>query len=319
MDLSKTNVLKRPFGIGGTDIAAIVGLSAYKTPLEIWSRLMGISAPETKDMLHLRFGQHAESFIASEYERVTNRKTHVYPETVFHPQHSLMFGHIDRFVGNCGDSPRVIDGQVVAERLLECKTASAFNRNDWGDSGTDQIPASYLMQCAWYQAITQCEYADVAVLLGNNEFRIYHLKRDKELEELLIGHALRFWQDHVLTKIPPKPLTTQDASLLFPQHKSDLKIEADACVLETLSQYRELLSKSAALTQESERLKTQILTYMADAEGLTSCGKTLATWKNTKPSQRIDTKALAAAHPNIASAFTSSVEGARRFLLKEMA
>ena len=61
----------RPLGLGGTDIGAILGLSPYKTPLELWSELVSGEQPTNRDLIHLRFGQHAESFIASEYERAT--------------------------------------------------------------------------------------------------------------------------------------------------------------------------------------------------------------------------------------------------------
>ena len=50
---------------------------------------------------------------------------------------------------------------------------------------------------------------------------------------------------------------------------------------------------------------------------LTLGSKTLATWKCAKSSTRIDTKALAQAHPDIASEFSSTVMGSRRFLLKD--
>ena len=43
----------RPHGIGGTDIAAILGLSPYKTPLEVWSQLVGDQRIYDKDLLHL--------------------------------------------------------------------------------------------------------------------------------------------------------------------------------------------------------------------------------------------------------------------------
>ena len=55
---------KRPIGIGGTDIGAILGLSPYKTPLELWSELVSGEPAPKRDLLHLRYGQHNESFIA---------------------------------------------------------------------------------------------------------------------------------------------------------------------------------------------------------------------------------------------------------------
>jgi hypothetical protein len=70
------------------------------------------------------------------------------------------------------------------------------------------------------------------------------------------------------------------------------------------------------LSEECEKLKLEILNYMGHAEKLTHRGKTLATWKCSKASTRIDTKALAKAHPEIAESFSTSVVGSRRFLLK---
>ena len=316
MDLSNFPQFERPLGIGGTDIAAILGLSPYKTPLEVWARLVGGGENTSADMLHLRFGQHAESFIANEYERATRLKTYAHPKTIFHPEHGFMFGHIDRFVCESTD-PAFKSGQFKANRLLECKTASVFNRTEWGQEGSDQIPSAYLMQCAWYLAITRCEVADVAVLLGNNDFRIYQVKRDLELEDLLLMHAQKFWSDHVLSMSPPNPITPQDAAVLFPKNKPGSEVEANAQIYQTLEQFREKLSHASSLNTECERLKTEILTYMGHSERLSFGGKTLATWKCTNPSQRIDTKALAAAHPDIAANFTYETLSSRRFLLKD--
>jgi hypothetical protein len=37
-----------------------------------------------------------------------------------------MFGQIDRFILDTPDTPAVVDGVVTANRLLQCKTSSAF-------------------------------------------------------------------------------------------------------------------------------------------------------------------------------------------------
>lgn len=317
MNLNAKNQFIRPHGIGGTDIAAILGLSPYKTPLEVWAQLVGDQCISDRDMLHLRFGQHAESFIASEYERAIRLKTHTYPQAIHHPEHCFMFGHVDRLVSEPHETAISIDGQINTNRILECKTASAFNRSEWGEAGTDQVPATYLMQCAWYLAVTHCQFADVAVLVGNSDFRIYHVERDLELEDLLISHATRFWNEHVLARNPPKPQTPSDATILFPKHVDDAQAEASPEVLKTYEKYRELLNQSQTINNECERLKTEILSYMGQAERLTAGNKTLATWKCAKSSQRIDMKSLCSAHPEIAAQFTHQVIGSRRFLLKD--
>ena len=307
----------RPLGLGGTDIGAILGLSPYKTPLELWSELVSGEQPENRDLIHLRFGQHAESFIASEYERATDLFTAVHSPTLFHKKHGFMFGHVDRFVLDRPDTPAVVDGTITADKLLECKTSSAFSKNDWGEPGTDQVPPLYLVQCAWYMAITECQSADLAVLIGNSDFRVYTIERDMELEGLILSHAQHFWHEHVLGKKPPEPISVQDASILFPKEAPNSSVLANEEILQSITAYRQACTQSQTLSEECEKLKLEILKYMGHAEKLTLGSKTLATWKCAKSSTRIDTKALVQAHPDIASEFSTTVIGSRRFLLKD--
>lgn len=56
--------------IGGSDIGPILGLSRYRSPLEVWLEKTGREAKRV-DSLPLRFGSFAEEFIASEYSRAT--------------------------------------------------------------------------------------------------------------------------------------------------------------------------------------------------------------------------------------------------------
>jgi len=315
---SLSNSRTRPIGIGGTDIGAILGLSPYKTPLALWSELVSGDSPAHRDLLHLRYGQHTESFVASEYERVSQMFTVNHEPTLFHKIHGYMFGHIDRFVLDTPDTPAVVDGVITAQSVLECKTSSAFSKNDWGEPGTDQVPPLYLVQCAWYLAITECERADLAVLIGNSDFRVYTIERDLELEGLLLSNAQHFWDEHVIGKKPPEPINTQDAAILFPKEVQDLSIQANDSILQSIQDYRQVSAKSQVLRDECERLKLEILNFMGHAEKLTHGSKTLATWKCANASKRIDTKALALAHPDIASAHTTTVLGSRRFLLKDI-
>jgi predicted phage-related endonuclease len=165
-------------------------------------------------------------------------------------------------------------------------------------------------------AITECESADLAVLIGNSDFRIYTIERDLELESLILSHATSFWHDNVLSHTPPQPINSQDAAILFPKEAEGLSVEADEGLLNCIDQYQDVCTQAQTLSDECERLKLEILNYMGHAEKLTHRGRTLATWKCAKGSTRIDTKELTKAHPEIAASFSTSVVGSRRFLLK---
>ena len=168
---------KRPLGIGGSDIGAVLGLSPYRSAVDVWADLVGRVPRETQDAVHLRFGRHAESFVAAEYERATGRTLVECPQTLFHHEHGFMFAHVDRLVLEHAGDTAIEGGRVTAPGVLECKTANAFSAHGWGEAGSDRVPAAYLAQCAWYTAVTGCAWADLAVLIGNSDFRVYRLAR----------------------------------------------------------------------------------------------------------------------------------------------
>ena len=310
---------KRPFGIGGSDIGAILGLSPYRSAAQVWAELVSGAGRRGTDALHLRFGRHAESFVASEYERATGLWTTPHPQTIFHRSHPHLFAHVDRLVSCSAEDDGSTPPLARACRVLECKTANAFSREDWGEAGSDRVPPSYLVQCAWYMALSELPQADLAVLIGNNDFRIYHLPRDLELEELIIERANTFWHEHVLARTPPRPASPEDASILYPRSLADTTVAASPQILETVRRYQACQGRLKLLEQESESLKTEIMAFMGEQELLSHEGMPLVSWRSARPTRRLDGRALSLAHPEIAAQFTNETAGARRFLLKEHA
>lgn len=307
---------RRPFGIGGSDVAALLGLSPHRTALELWADLMGRPQARGDEPLHLRFGRHAEPFVADEYERRSGLVAVAHPDPLFHRLHGFMFGHVDRLVVGRHDEPAVVDGRVTAAGLLECKTASAFNRAAWGEDGSNLVPPHYLAQCAWYMAVTGCAWADLAVLIGNSELRVHRIERDAELEGLLVERATRFWHDHVLGHRPPAPTTPEDNQLLFPRSQPGTSVQAGPEVLALLESYRDRCEESERIKIECEELRARVQAHMGEAEELRAGPTVLATWRNAKGAERIDTAALEAELPEVAARFKVRAIGGRRFLLK---
>jgi putative phage-type endonuclease len=295
--------------IGGSDIGAILGLSRFKTPLEVWMEKTG---KETKkvDSLPLRFGSFAEDFVAREYSRATGFEL-IHDESIYlHPERSYMSAHIDRFVLEVGSSSPT--------RILECKTANPFSSGDWGEIGSDEVPMSYLCQCIWYMAITGIDKTDLAVLFGNSDFRIYEIARDPALEELVIAKATTFWDEHVLKDIPPPVQSEADCQTLFSKGDPAKSIEAAQETLELTKRLRLLNSEIDVREEEISFIKQNIMNQMGEAELLTYQGRTLASWKAPKPSFRLDSKRLELDHPEIASNYKIPVQNSRRLVIKEL-
>ena len=295
--------------IGGSDIGAILGLSKFRTPLEVWMEKTGKEVRQL-DSLPLRFGSFAEEFVASEYARATNFEL-LHDESIYiHPTHPMMSAHVDRFILGNGLNK-------TATRLLECKTANPFARGQWGEPGTDQVPMSYLCQCIWYMAITGIEQCDLAVLFGNSDFRIYEIARDLELEALVIEKALQFWNEYVLKDIAPPAQTEGDYQALFKKSDPSKTIEANAKTVELIRQLQSLSVQSGDMDEQITQIKQHIMNEMKEAEVLSFQGNVIATWKAPKPSFRLDTKRLELDHPDLCAKYKSPVQNSRRLLIKE--
>ena len=296
--------------IGGSDIGAILGLSQFRTPLEVWMEKTGKQMKKI-DSLPLRFGSFAEEFVASEYARATGCALTHDQSTFIHPKYSYMSAHIDRLV--LGDG-----AQSLPTKILECKTANPFAQSQWGEAGSDQVPMSYLCQCVWYMAITAIEKADLAVLFGNSDFRVYEITRDLELEELVIQRAQTFWGKNVLGDIPPPEVNEADCQSLFSKGVVGKSVQASRATLELTHRLHLLNSEIELREAELTSIKQAIMTQMGDAEVLTYQGQTVATWKAPKPSYRLDSKRLEQDHAELVSQYQLPVQNSRRLVIKTL-
>ncbi|QWE01122.1 YqaJ viral recombinase family protein [Polynucleobacter sp. JS-Mosq-20-D10] len=295
--------------IGGSDIGAILGLSRFRSPLEVWMEKTG---KETKklDSLPLRFGSFAEEFVATEYASATGFEL-VHDESIYiHPEHSFMSAHIDRFV--------LENGSSSPTRILECKTANPFSSGDWGEVGSDEVPMSYLCQCIWYMAITNLNKVDLAVLFGNSDFRIYEIARDLELENAILEKASLFWHEYVLKDLPPPAQSEADCQALFSKGDPSKSVEAKAQTFELTKRLQLLNSEIDVREEEISTIKQNIMNQMGEAESLLYQGKMIATWKAPKPSFRLDSKRLEQDLPDIANNYKMPVQNSRRLVIKQI-
>jgi putative phage-type endonuclease len=304
--------------LGGSDIGAVLGVSKYRSTMDVWLEKTGKQV-DRNDSFALRFGSFAESFIADEYGLITGEKLADHPQGLIHPKHSFCVGHIDRFILDQPNMPLFrADGLLNAKKLLECKTANYFSQADWGEPGSDAIPLPYLCQCLWYMGITNLPEIDVAVLLGGSDLRIYTITRDLELETLLFEKAAFFWTENVQKDIPPKPQSIDDCQALFQRACVGKSIEANHETVALVQQLKTLEAQAQGEKEQIDQIKKRLMETMADAEVLTYFGKPIITWRAPKPSYRIDTKRLCLEHPELVKAYQNPIQSGRRFVVKDL-
>ncbi len=181
----------RKSGIGGSDMAAIMGMSPWKTATEVYYEKRGEIQEENIDEKEVViFGNLLEDVVAGEYARRNSVKVERRNKMFAHPDHPFMLANIDRKI-------------VGVRKGLECKTGDKYTTKNWGEAGTDEVPDYYLIQAAHYMEVMDYPEWDMAVVLGGNDYRDYHLDRDKDLGELLTESAVKFWES-VQAGIPPE-------------------------------------------------------------------------------------------------------------------
>lgn len=173
---------QRRTGVGGSDAAIACGLHPYVSALELYYDKTGEMLIEREDTERMQMGRALEDAIANVFaERYDVKLRHHAMKR--HPRYPWMIGNPDR----------VVEGARIG---LEIKNVDAFAHRfgAWGEADTDEIPEPYLLQCLHYAVIFDYREWHLAALVGGNTLKRYIVRRDPELEELLIDGEREFWQ-----------------------------------------------------------------------------------------------------------------------------
>ena len=86
---------------------------------------------------------------------------------------------------------------------LEVKNVGRKNKEDWGDDGSEDVPAAYFVQSHWYCDVHQAKAWNLAPLFSGNTLGNYQIKFDPQLAKDMYETARAFWNDFVLPKVEP--------------------------------------------------------------------------------------------------------------------
>jgi predicted phage-related endonuclease len=247
------------------------------------------------------WGRSLEPIIRQHYANETGKDVRVMDRAlIWSEEHPFMFASLD--------------GLTIDNRVLEIKTARSGA--EWGEPGTSDIPKHYLLQVQHYLLVTGLLLADIAVLIGGSDFRIYSVEADKDLQAMMVEAEQHFWQ-RVVNQNPPEPVSFQDAVAKFGRASEANPVFASSEVVEAVNHLHTIKERLELLKEEEEAAKTQILLAMGENDTLLNPnGDVLATWKEAKAAKRFDANALKAEHPELYERFSKMGEPSRRFLLK---
>ena len=194
-------------GIGGSDAAAVLGISPFRTGRDLYyDKLNIVTADDAENWVQLEVGTLLEPLVAKIFAYKTGYKIYRRPFMFQHPLYPWMLADLDYMV-------ELPDGTTA---ILEIKTTNYNAKDNWWYNGEEIVPIYYESQGRHYMAVMNIDRVYFCCLYGNSEDEamIRRIDRDMAYEEELIALERDFWENHVLTKTPP-PYVEADGDLIL--------------------------------------------------------------------------------------------------------
>ena len=301
-NLSREEWLRwRQKGLGGSDIAPILGISKWSSAMDIWLSKTNQKHDDCVQNEAMFWGTRLEFIIRERFGEVTGKKVieiHAILQNIDHP---YMIADIDGLTEDDNGEPAV----------LECKCVSEYKRSEWENN----VPIYYQCQVQHYLAVTGLSTAYVVALIGGNSFVIREVHADKEMQEMLIAIEADFW-NKVVNMIRPEP-DASDAckNLLDSLYKGGLSEQV--LLPDEAIAFLDMYNEACILEEEAKEKKQLASNHLKELMGdynTAKCQGYTVSWKPVT-SERLDTKALKEAEPAIYAKYVKS-STSRRFIVK---
>lgn len=279
---------ERRLSVGASEAAAVLGLSSYNTPLDVYKHKLGVDKPFDELL----------SFIGHESEHIIHKWVEEFSgvDVTLHPG----------FMARSVEWPwlHASFDRVSSHPFLtwQFKTASAFVGHVWDEGVPDEIR----VQVQAEMAVAGTPRAAVVVWIGGREFRLFWEPRDDRfIREHLVPTTRDFWDANVRAQVPPPPSTIREVNAA-PTEAREVSLSDEA--FDVLERITVLNSDIAAQTEERDALKVALEAYTQGGDTLTYRGERVATWRLQKGRAGFNLRDFRAEHPALAAAFTTQGE-----------
>jgi predicted phage-related endonuclease len=281
--------------IGCSKIAQALGISHWGgTPLDLWQHYTGRELlPDIGNDLRVALGEPMETvlrpFVEERLGGDLRRDRRVYQ----HPTLPLI-GHIDfRLATSAQAVTRALGSPARVRPIVDIKTSLGPGaRHRFGTDGTDELDADVLLQMHGYLLLTGATIAYVAALVPGPELKIFSVRADSEMKELIEDGLADFWRC-VTTDTPPEARNEADARRLWTRHTAGKTLTATFDVGQQLRQLAQIRADMRTLEAREKTLCDALLPVLADAEVIVYGGEEIATYRANKSSEKVNFKSVA--------------------------
>ena len=290
----------RKLGLGGSDMAAVLGLSPWRSPIDVWLDKTSDTVEE-KESEPMYWGNVLEEVVAQEFAKRSGYKVRNNNFTLQSEEYPYLLANIDREI-------------VGLDAGLECKTANAFKANEWDG---DNVPDAYYIQCQHYMAVTGKSSWWIACLVGGNTFYYKEIKRNEEVIAAIIDTGAAFWE-LVESKTMPAPDDTkqcENALKKLYQKSNGQSVELPANYGNMIIDYLEIKNQLSELETKKRGIENVMKDFLKDNEKATY-GEHYVSWKSTKQRETFDAKAFKNDYPELHKQYIKVGEPSRRMDIK---
>ena len=291
----------RKCGIGGSDVAAILGISKWNSAISLWLDKTNQTNEPVEENEAMQWGTIMEPIIRKHFAEVTGKTVVEVKAMLQHPEHPFMLADVDGLTTDDEGNPAI----------LEIKTASEYKRSEW----EKDIPSYYQTQVQHYLCVTGVQKAYVAVLIGGNSFNIYEVEADAEIQSMLIAVERKFWncvQNMIRPEMDGSDAAKNLLDSLYHGGISEEIVMPDETI-EYVDAYIEACAEEDNAKAKKQDAANHIKEIMGDYDKATCLGHSIS-WKPVS-SERLDSKALKEAEPEIYAKYVKT-SVSRRFTLK---
>lgn len=278
---------------GGSEIAGILGLDSYNTPLDVYlrktNRSLDVQLSEEQKEDFDR-GHWIEKPMIEWVADRTGIPLKQNKDLYISNENELFLGTPDALTDNF---------------VCEIKSTRKY---------IDELPESWFIQSQWYAGITGHENIIIAWIDGKLKRDYQTLRSSKALINFLQTRVMEFHNNYVLKDMPPPPINAADMLKIYNTHVDGKLIEATEEMYYKYMELKMYKEQIKLIEEKKELIENEIKMYMTDSEKLMYSGRELATYKGySKP--KFDTDRFKNAEPIIYQNFCKETI-TRRFLPK---
>lgn len=270
--------MDRTTGLGGSDMAAVLGVDPRRTPLDLYLEKTGEEPGFEGDEV-TELGQEFEDKVAYLYTKRTGNRVRRDNREHRVPGKPWAMTHLDRRI-------------VGVKRALEIKCSIA---KGWGEEHTDQVPEWVLPQVHWYTGVCDLEATEVAAFLwgghGPPSLKLYVVERDDEFISFLFEQGGEFWK-RVEAREPPDAESSAQMNKRWREFVKGKKVPIDLRTIPLIGLLETVKGDQARLVIARDHLELELKRafQFTNDEGEIDCAdhivddqdEPLITWKEQR-------------------------------------